>query len=408
MRAGARSGAARSWPRAASAVARMAAVGGLALAGCGDDASAPDGEAPMMALELALEIGSVDGAEEFVFAALETVRPIDGGAVLVSDGGNTRISIYEADGAFRTSFGSEGEGPGEFGNLARVYAHGPDSILASERFEDRLTFFSLDGEVGRTSTASEVSGDETFKLDSWFHGRYWVEGALTDAERASVRDLLDRLASPPMTWPGYRRVAAADDGSIWIAEPRGATTTAWTNVDEEGAARATVEIPHAFRPTHWGADSVWGVWTGESDLHFARVYALRASGGTAATPGWLARGGVRTDGAEADAAPDDTPNEAPTEADVLDLVRPVIRAMASAQEIHYSSAMSYTSDIADLEDLEVPASLHVDVPLGDPRGWIGIFVHRDTDRACALGYGFSMPPGWIPGQMSCAPTAPGY
>ena len=28
-----------------------------------------------------------------------------------------------------------------------------------------------------------MSGDEIFKLDSWFHGRYWIEGALMNEAR---------------------------------------------------------------------------------------------------------------------------------------------------------------------------------------------------------------------------------
>ena len=67
--------------------------------------------------------------------------------------------------------------------------------------------------------------------------------------------------------------------------------------------------------------------------------------------------------------------------------------------------MSYTSDMEALGDLDVPARLHVDVPHADARGWVGVFVHEDSDRACALGYGYTAPPGWIPGQVSCAPAA---
>lgn len=370
---------------------------GVGVGGCAEQAPVPDGQTPLLAPEVEVEIGSMDGDEEFVFASLESVRPTAGGGVIVSDGGATRISMYDTDGSFVRSFGSEGEGPGEFRNLARLHAYPGDSVLASERFEDRLTVFTSTGEIGRTMPASELSGDEVFKLDSWFHGRYWIEGALTEADRAPVRQLLDRLPPPPPTWPGYRRVAAADGGSVWIAEPSVPTGTRWTRVGADGAATAAVDLPRALRPTYWSEDRVWGVWTGEADVHFARVYTFRRTDEQASTPTWMIEPAATPEGSA----------EAPSDDEVLDRIRPVIRAMASQQEIHYSSAMSYTSDISELEDLHLPDGLHVDVPVAGPRGWVGIFVYRDAGRACALGYGFTMPPGWPPGQMACAPTGQG-
>ena len=45
-----------------------------------------------------LEIGTIDGAEDYVFAALETVLRLPDGTVAVSDAGASRISIFDASG----------------------------------------------------------------------------------------------------------------------------------------------------------------------------------------------------------------------------------------------------------------------------------------------------------------------
>lgn len=367
----------------------------IVVAACGTDTTADGTSVPLLAPETALEIGQFEGPDEYVFAAIESVRPLEDGSIVVADGGASRVHVYDADGTFRSGFGSEGEGPGEFRNLAAAYPHPGDSILAAERFEDRLTVFSSAGDPGRTLRGSELSGDETFRLDSWIHGRYWVQGAMTASERARVRALLDRIGPPPRGRPEYRIVATADDG-LWIAEPATATGTRWTRVTREAVVTAQVDLPTQFRPTHFEGDRVWGVWTGEADVHFARVLDLTPTESAATPPAWI-EGPSSTEATVASA------EEVPTEDELMDLVRSSIRSIASAQEIHYSTAMSYTTDLDALGDIDAPDALTVHIAHANPRGWVGIFTHDASDRACALGYGFTVPAGWSPGYAACAP-----
>ncbi|MDX1578811.1 MAG: hypothetical protein R3266_10005, partial [Gemmatimonadota bacterium] len=51
----------------------------------------------------------------------------------------------------RSSFGSEGEGPGEFGSIQAVWPWAGDTLLAFDRRHQRLTRWTLDGELGGTS-----------------------------------------------------------------------------------------------------------------------------------------------------------------------------------------------------------------------------------------------------------------
>ncbi len=96
--------------------------------------------------------------------------------------------------------------------------------------------------------------------------------------------------------------------------------------------------------------------------------------------------------------------EVPDDAEVMESIRQAIRAMASAQEIHYSQNMSYTDDMSALENFEAPEGLAIDFPVADTRGWVGLFVGDGSDQLCALGYGFNIPPGWTPGMVMCAPS----
>jgi hypothetical protein len=95
----------------------------------------------------------------------------------------------------------------------------------------------------------------------------------------------------------------------------------------------------------------------------------------------------------------------PNEQELMDAMRGALRSMASAQEIHYSSAMSYTTSIEELDRFEQPEELTIDFILGTPRGWGAVFTHPAVDRVCGLAYGFDIPPGWTPGSIICGPVA---
>lgn len=363
----------------------------------GDGGSAPENaEIPVLSLgEPTLEIGTVDGPEPYAFAAIETVMRLPDGRVAVSDAGATLVEIFEDSGEHVVSWGRRGDGPAEFTSLSRLYPLGSDSLMAAERFSGRLSVFDLDGEFSRLIPGSDLSGDSIFTLDSWLYQRFWVDGALTADARRRTRAVLDRLPLPTEA-PGYRAATRGDDGSLWIKEPdRSEGAHLWTRLDESGVPTGMMSIPARFAPTHFRADEVLGVWRGEADVHFVRAYSLYDQGGeTGLVPAWLTAD--RT-------AP--SVEVAPDMEEVMALVRSSIKQMASAQEIHYSTHMSYSSEVDSLTAFEMPEELSIDFIKGDARGWAGVFAHPEVDRICGLAYGFGIPAGWTPGMVVCAPEA---
>lgn len=355
-------------------------------------------ELPVLSLdEPVLEIGVLEGDDDLVFAAIERVIRLPGGEIAVSDGGATRISLFDAHGGFVRSWGSEGEGPGEFRSLSRIYPLGPDSLMAAERHSGRLTVFDLEGGLGRLEPGSQMSGDTTFTLDSWLSGRFWVEGALTRDERIRAKTILQRL-SVPAEAPGYRFAHWTDDGDLWVREPAdGSGTNRWTRVTEDGPD-AVIRMPAPFRPTHIATDDVLGVWSDESGVNFVRSYRPVPTGETVPAPAWLSSPPSRS---EPTGAPGDEARI--TEQELMNEIRSSVKNLARAQEIHYAGHMTYTSAIDSLERFEQPQSMEIDILRGDPRGWIAVFTHPDVDRVCGLAYGFGTPPGWTPGAILCGP-----
>src|SRR5690625_4203127 len=77
-----------------------------------------------------LEIGVLDGdpAEQF-FRVAGTLRLSDG-RVVVADGGSGEVRVFDAEGRHLATGGGQGDGPGEFRNLSRLYRLPGDTILA--------------------------------------------------------------------------------------------------------------------------------------------------------------------------------------------------------------------------------------------------------------------------------------
>jgi hypothetical protein len=78
-----------------------------------------------------------------------------GGEVFVSDTGNHRIQVFDREGRFLRSFGTEGDGPGQLGRPMHI--HGREGKLyVAEYLNDRIQIFSPEGEslgvIGRSGS----------------------------------------------------------------------------------------------------------------------------------------------------------------------------------------------------------------------------------------------------------------
>jgi hypothetical protein len=342
----------------------------------------------------ALEIGAREGDPHYLFQDVVSTLLLPTGRIAVSDAGAREISLYDSTGAFLRRWGGGGEGPGEFRDLSTIYLRGGDSILALDGWTQRLSVFSGEGSFSHQIDAGALTGDTLFRLDVWLHGRFWVEGALEEARRRTVRAALDRMPPPP---PGeHRLVRVAREGRLWVREPRGAPggTRAWTLFTPEGAQEGIARLPGRFDPRDMHASKVAGRWLGEDDVHFVRVYDLIPTTASAEPPAWTFATPVHSDLAGPDVE------------EFKDRIRDAIRRLASAQEIHYSTRYAYTGDVDSLA-WERPEGVGVDLLAADRRGWAGVFTHPALDFICGLGYGASVPPGWLAGQVVCGPpTSP--
>jgi hypothetical protein len=342
--------------------------------------------------EPTLEIGLVEGDEDYLFQQIVSTVHLPSGEIAVSDAGAAEVSVYAPDGTFLRRWGGRGEGPGEFRALSRIYSGGDGAILALDAWTGRVSVFDTLGNFSHQLSAEDLSADTVFPLDVWLYGLYWVDGALDAPTRKAVRDALDALPSPPAG--EHRLVRVTSDGRLWIREP-GITPEglrAWTVVTSLGIPEAVAHVPVRFDPLEISPVSATGRWLGENDVNFVRSYALTSADTSMSAPDWY------------HLAPSQGVPYELDEEEFMTRVREAIMRLASAQEIHYAGHSTY-SPIIDSLSWERPEGVTVDIVTADARGWAGVFTHPGLGRLCGLGYGASVPPGWPSGGIVCGPAA---
>ena len=350
---------------------------------------------PVLALSQkpTLEIGVMEGDAHYTFQSIVGVVPLSSGDLVVSDGGSDEITLYAPDGTYLRRWGRRGEGPGEFRVLSGAWVGPGDSIMGEDGVTARVSVFDSTGEFARQVDGLRLSGDSVFRLDAWLYGRFWVDGAPRADARARVKEVLDHLP-PPTSAPGYRIVRVAADGELWVREPGAKPdgTRTWTVLTAAGEPRAILCVPGRFEPLYFGKARVLGRWLGQSDVNFVRAYGMEDTGRKARTPDWLR-------------AMSDTTTVAPVdEKEVRAEIVMAVKTMASAEEIHWATHSTYTTEVDSLK-WERPKDVMVDFIHADARGWAAVFTRPGFDRLCGLAYGADPPSGWTPGRILCGPPA---
>ena len=211
-----------------------------------------------------LSIGSVDsgGADE-LFQVADATRLGDG-RIVIANSGSSELRVFDADGSHERTWGSRGEGPGEFSvrGPAAVARWPGDSIAASDAVRrPRLSIFEMNGKHVRDVALHATRGNI---LDVLPNGRIVSQGSQVFNRNAvfETRDLV-RLES---------------EGSV---------------LDVDGTLYASLgRLPHseAYFSEVWGGDilhpferraagAVWGnlVAIGVPDSYEIKGYAADGS-----------------------------------------------------------------------------------------------------------------------------------
>lgn len=129
------------------------AGGVVALSGCLDPGGSGSGridveDLAQVSVSEELRIGSLEDPTKG-FSRISDVLVTPDGSVLVLEGADAEIRKYDTEGRLTRTFGGEGSGPGE---LSRPGSFGVvnDTLWVSDSGNNRITLFTLDGELAGT------------------------------------------------------------------------------------------------------------------------------------------------------------------------------------------------------------------------------------------------------------------
>lgn len=97
-----------------------------------------------------LEIGMLEGPEEYLFSDLVGAVRLSDGRIVVADRDSHDLRVFDGEGTFLFRIGGDGEGPGEFRRLEFLGAMAGDSLVTYDDALRRVQVFSPVGEFARS------------------------------------------------------------------------------------------------------------------------------------------------------------------------------------------------------------------------------------------------------------------
>jgi len=136
----------------------------------------------VLILEEELSIGESEGAEEYMFSQIRRIAVDDNERIYVLDNKESHVKVFDQNGDYLMTIGSQGEGPGEL-NMPRRISLNQKELMVLE-IRRRLSFFTLDGEFLRNVSTKQI-WTLVASIDSM--GNIVVTEGLMDPENISYR-----------------------------------------------------------------------------------------------------------------------------------------------------------------------------------------------------------------------------
>jgi hypothetical protein len=117
-----------------------------------------------------LQIGELDGPEEFLFVFISDVAVNSKGDIYVADRQLNEIRKFDKDGEYLLTIGRKGQGPGEFQNIKAIAVNMHDDLIAFDGMLGRVSIFSDNRELIKTTkkllTDSWIAPSKIFVSDA--------------------------------------------------------------------------------------------------------------------------------------------------------------------------------------------------------------------------------------------------
>lgn len=101
-------------------------------------------------------LGGVGAAPDEEFFRVRSPFLLPDGRIVVPDAGSSEVRIFDSGGALLVSAGREGDGPGEYRAIERVFPYRGDSLAVFDSRSQRVTLLDADGKHARTLSLGDA------------------------------------------------------------------------------------------------------------------------------------------------------------------------------------------------------------------------------------------------------------
>ena len=158
--------------------------------------------------EPTISIGEVEGEDPYMLHDVSDAMMLPDGRIVVANSGTSELRVFNASGIHVSTWGGQGEGPGEFSWLRTVEPWHGDSIAAWYGPRRDISVFDADGNFGRGFTLETNDNDRhSWALTPQSTTRdglimAWHDPHLLDTVGVEIRDADGRFRSSLGVYPG--------------------------------------------------------------------------------------------------------------------------------------------------------------------------------------------------------------
>lgn len=329
--------------------------------------------------------GEVSDPDYQLEQAVSALR-LDDGTIVVGNSATGQIRFFGGDGRLLRTIGRQGDGPGEFSGRIRLSRGTGRKLRAADGGDRRITVYEADGTVVGESPV-EPGGPREFNGSDWLVDQFWVRGVAQKNIRRCVRHALASVQVDP-TAP-FMRVMVDQAGEIWVQPARAPeASTGWDVYDIAGELQGRATLPAGLQPLDVGTDYVLGRSLDSTGFEQIALYRLEREDRPATAD-------CGSEAAASVAQPASAAESLPTLA-VADL-----RNLIVAQEMHFAMNGAYAAR-ADSIQWESANGYQLWMERASPRSWLAVLTGLPDGSFCVASVGAETPDTWAEGGVKCS------
>ena len=206
-----------------------------------------------------LRIGTLDGAEEYIFGGILALTPDGGGGVYAFDGQVPALRHYDSTGAYVGTIGGKGAGPGEYQDAVLGMAVRPDGrLMLRDARNSRLNLYDPDGKPSdHWRVADGLFTSDALLVDTAGHSylkilleppernRPWKIGLLHLDETGAI---VDSIEPPTIVGEPTDGGGTFIPGKLWARSPHGFTVVGVPRAYEFEVRHPDARVVRVRRP----------------------------------------------------------------------------------------------------------------------------------------------------------------